>query len=453
MEIGAILVLFIFILSIVVAIYSKKKSEEYKKTMEEMRKRTEEIEKWKSDMNNRFDGIIDMEEERKRILNTISDLKNRVKEEEQNKYLLKKEQGELQKSIDLLADENNLLDFGYYEYKYNFERSELYNIQLEKVKEKLKNMIKDKTAATCATNWEVQGSKSKGKTLTNNILKLGLRAFNGESDAAIAKVKYNNIKVMEARIMKSHESINKMLSYFHCEISYSYMRLKLEELYLTHEYLNKVEEEKEEQRRIKEQMREEEKAQREFERAQLEAQKDEERAQKALEKAEEKLKNAHGAELAKLNEQIAKLKESLDEAKRNMERAKSMAQMTKSGYVYVISNVGSFGDDVYKIGMTRRLEPMDRVRELGNASVPFNFDVHAMIYAENAPELENTLHKEFYNNRVNKVNDKREFFKIDLNKIKEAAQKHKADVKFTMIAEAEQYRRTVAMEKEMGLKQ
>ena len=417
------------------------------------RVKMKKVEKWKNDMNNRFDGIIDMEEERIKIEAEISKLKAQLKEETAKKTILKEKELKIQENINLLSDEYNLLDFGFYKYKYNFERSEEYNEKLSGIKQELKDMIKDKVAATCDTDWQVQGSKSKGKTLTNNVLKLALRAFNGESDAAIAKVKYNNIKVMEARIIKSYESINKMVSYFNCVISYKYMKLKLEELYLTHEYLSKVEEEKEEQRRIKEQMREEEKAQKEFERAQIEAQKEEERAQKALEKAEEKLKNAHGAELDKLNEQIAKLKESLEEAKRNMERAKSMAQMTKSGYVYVISNIGSFGEDIYKIGMTRRLEPMDRVRELGNASVPFNFDVHAMIYTENAPELENTLHKEFYNNRVNKVNDKREFFKVDLNKIKEAAQKHKADVKFTMIAEAEQYRRTVAMEKEMGLKQ
>lgn len=416
------------------------------------RVKMKKVEKWKNDMNNRFDGIIDMEEERIKIEAEISKLKAQLKEETAKKTILEEKELKIQENINLLSDEYNLLDFGFYKYKYNFERSEEYNEKLSGIKQELKDMIKDKVAATCDTDWQVQGSKSKGKTLTNNVLKLALRAFNGESDAAIAKVKYNNIKVMEARIIKSYESINKMVSYFNCVISYKYMKLKLEELYLTHEYLSKVEEEKEEQRRIKEQMREEEKAQKEFERAQIEAQKEEERAQKALEKAEEKLKNAHGAELDKLNEQIAKLKESLEEAKRNMERAKSMAQMTKSGYVYVISNIGSFGEDIYKIGMTRRLEPMDRVRELGNASVPFNFDVHAMIYTENAPELENTLHKEFYNNRVNKVNDKREFFKVDLNKIKEAAQKHKADVKFTMIAEAEQYRRTIAMEKEMGLK-
>ena len=146
------------------------------------------------------------------------------------------------------------------------------------------------------------------------------------------------------------------------------------------------------------------------------------------------------------------MKQALIEAEKNKERAKSMAEITKSGHVYVISNIGSFGENVYKIGMTRRLEPMDRVRELGDASVPFNFDVHAMIYSKNAPELENLLHKEFYDNRVNKINDRREFFKVNLQDIKKALEKHNIQAEFTMLAEAEQYRQTLALENENSQK-
>lgn len=199
-------------------------------------------------------------------------------------------------------------------------------------------------------------------------------------------------------------------------------------------------------------MREEERAQKELEKARLEAEKEEERTRKALERAEAKLKSVHGEELAKLQEQIEALNKELEQAKSAKDRATSMAQLTKSGYVYVISNIGSFGENVYKIGMTRRLEPMDRVRELGDASVPFNFDVHAMIFSENAPELENALHKEFYDFRVNKINDRREFFRVKLEDIKRVAERYKADVKFTMIAEAEQYRQTLAIEREMNKK-
>ena len=309
-------------------------------------------------------------------------------------------------------------------------------------------MIKSKTAAICTTQWTVEGSREKGKKQTNNTLKLMIRAFNGESDSAIAKVKYSNIKVMENRIRKTFETINKLNETNRCYIAVEFLNLKLKELELNYEMAEKVQQEKEEQRRIKEQMREEEKAQREFEKAQEEARKEEERSQIALKKAEEKLKTAHGEQLNKLNAQIEKLKADLLQAQQNKERATSMAQLTKSGHVYVISNIGSFGENVYKIGMTRRLEPMDRVRELGDASVPFNFDVHAMIFSENAPELENILHKEFYNNRVNKINDRREFFRVSLNEIKKVAEKYGVKAEFTMIAEAEQYRQTLALENE-----
>lgn len=309
-------------------------------------------------------------------------------------------------------------------------------------------MIKEGKAAICTTEWTVSGSKSKGTKMTKENLKLMLRAFNGECDSAIAKVKYNNIHVMENRINKAFEVINKLNEINTSYITTIYLDLKLKELELNYELAKKIQDEKEEQRLIREQMREEEKAQREFEKVKEEAEKEEKRFKIALEKAEEKLKSAHGAQLEKLNAQVEKLKLELEEAEKNKERAMSMAQVTKRGHVYVISNIGSFGENVFKIGMTRRLDPMDRVRELGDASVPFNFDVHAMIFSENAPELENQLHKEFYDCRVNKINDRREFFRVTLDEIKKASEKFGTEAHFTLIAEAEQYRQTLAMEKE-----
>jgi hypothetical protein len=126
--------------------------------------------------------------------------------------------------------------------------------------------------------------------------------------------------------------------------------------------------------------------------------------------------------------------------------------MTKSGHIYVISNIGSFGEDVYKIGMTRRLEPMDRVKELGDASVPFEFDVHALIHSENAPELENKLHKLFDNKRVNLVNNKKEFFNITLPEIEKAVKEFYGDIEFTKMAEAKQYRETISMRQKVNVK-
>ena len=428
-------------------------------------------------LNERFKDIIDLEEEKKKVEkekenielwtkeerekrikdilnektcleNKINNLNLEIKSEKEKSLKLIDYREKLEKEISLLEEDQSLQEFGFYKPKYYYETSEKYKEEIEKINYIQKEMIKNKTAAICTTEWTVDGSRAKGKKQTDNTLKLMLRAFNGESDSAIAKVKYSNVNVMKNRIIKSFQTVNKLNETNHCYIVNEFLDLKLKELELNYEMADKVQQEKEEQRRIKEQMREEEKAQREFEKAQEEARKEEERSQIALKKAEEKLKTAHGEQLNKLNAQIEKLKADLLQAQQNKERATSMAQLTKSGHVYVISNIGSFGENVYKIGMTRRLEPMDRVRELGDASVPFNFDVHAMIFSENAPELENILHKEFYNNRVNKINDRREFFRVSLNEIKKVAEKYNVKAEFTMIAEAEQYRQTLALENE-----
>lgn len=149
-----------------------------------------------------------------------------------------------------------------------------------------------------------------------------------------------------------------------------------------------------------------------------------------------------------LQARIAELELKYQEALENSQRAISQAQLTKSGHVYVISNIGSFGENVFKIGMTRRLEPLDRIRELGDASVPFSFDVHALIYSEDAPALENELHKVFADHQVNRVNPRKEFFKVPLEIIADEVKKRNAKIEFTMLAEASEYYQSLAMEKE-----
>ncbi len=191
-------------------------------------------------------------------------------------------------------------------------------------------------------------------------------------------------------------------------------------------------------------MREEERVRREIEKAQADAEKEERQYEAALARARRELKESGDQKRAELEEKIAKLQERLDGAHTAKERAVSRAQMTKSGHVYIVSNIGSFGENVYKIGLTRRLEPADRIRELGDASVPFPFDVHAMIFSEDAPELEQTLHRAFDDRRVNLVNTRKEFFAVSLSEIESAAQEH-GTVEFTLAAEAEEYRKTQAL--------
>jgi hypothetical protein len=207
---------------------------------------------------------------------------------------------------------------------------------------------------------------------------------------------------------------------------------------------------REEQRLIKERIREEERAQREYDRAMKEAQKEEDVLRKAMDKAQREIERATSDQRAQFEAQLQELAGRLRLAEEKNQRALSMAQQTKTGHVYVISNVGSFGADVYKIGLTRRLEPLDRVRELGDASVPFEFDVHAMIPSQDAPALEFALHRQFLENQVNKVNPRKEFFRADLREIKQVVEQQGIQATWTLTAEAKEFRETQAIERSMA---
>lgn len=344
-----------------------------------------------------------------------------------------------------LDEEATLQSFGFYTPHYAFPEASRYQQELDSTRSVQSRMISDKTAAICDTQWQVGGSAREGQKMVGQYLRLMLRAFNGESDAAIAKVKYNNVLVMENRIRKAAEAINKLGGVMQCRLEPRYVALKLQELYLVHEYQEKVFAEKEEQRRIREQMREEEIALREFEKAQREAEKEEQRFAEALERARAEVEGAAGAKQEKLRLKIEELERRLTEAHDRKERAVARAQMTRSGHVYVISNIGSFGEHVYKIGMTRRLDPMDRIRELGDASVPFQFDVHAIIYADDAPALENLLHRRFGGRRINRVNERKEFFRVSIDEIADAVRENHGEIELTRLAEAEEFRKTIAL--------
>lgn len=352
--------------------------------------------------------------------------------------------------VKVYSDDFNYLDVGVYKSRYNFATSEKYQTKLESIREQIKILVKEDKALTCATAWNVGGNAKEGERVTNDLKKLALRAFNGEVDALLSTVKYSNINKYEDRITKIYESINKLTKRWTIEITQAYFNLRIEELRLVYEYQEKLYEEKEEQRRIREMMREEEKVQREIEKAKKDAEQEEARYKKALEEAQKSLEYAKDEDRIKFEEKIRELQEQLSEAHQKFERSVSMAQQTKRGYVYVISNIGSFGENVYKIGMTRRLEPMDRVKELGDASVPFEFDVHALISSENAPELENTLHKTFNKNRKNRVNERKEFFNISLEEIEKVVKTNHGEIEFTRLAEAKEYRETLAIIEQEG---
>lgn len=354
------------------------------------------------------------------------------------------ELAELRSQVELCEESLELQSFGFYQPRYGFESSERYQHHLDEVRARQKKLIKDDGATHCPADWTVDGSAAKGRKMIGEQSKLMLRAFNGEIDAAVGKVKYNNVTTLENRINKSFEAINKLGKSKQIWITREYLDAKLQELYLVHEHRVKVQEEKEEQQRIREQMREEEKAQKEIERAQKQAEKEEETAAKALEKARKELEATAGKQAAKMEELVERLEAELKDALEKKAKAIARAQLTRSGHVYVLSNIGSFGEGVFKIGMTRRLEPLDRVKELGDASVPFRFDVHAMIYSEDAPDLERTLHQHFASRRVNMINLRREYFHVTLDEIKEAIEEHYGVITMVTVPEADEYRQTLA---------
>ena len=376
---------------------------------------------------------------------TISELENQISELKKD-YTSKHGYFELlTKEIDLYEEQQEIMSYGLYKPHFDFGTSEAYKISLDNVRNREKDLVKNENAAICLSNWTVNGSITEGKKQTKHYIKLMLRAFNGECEALIADVRWNNIQKMEDRIQKAYDAINKLGETHSIEITKQYYKLKLDELRLTYEYQEKLFREKEEQKKIQEQIREEEKAQKEIEKALKETEDSEKKYNKALEQVRKEMEKAQGDDLLILQNRITQLQKELSEAQNLRQKALSMAQQTKAGHIYVISNIGSFGENIYKIGMSRRLEPMERIRELSGASVPFGFDVHAIIYSENAPELESLIHKTFDYNKINLVNSRKEFFNVAIDEIESVVKKYDSNIDIIKIPEAREFKESNAI--------
>jgi hypothetical protein len=355
-----------------------------------------------------------------------------------------------------LTDESNLRHLGFYEQRYNFTSSVTYQNALDANLAKQKEMVKSKSAATCNTQWALGGSVAEGKKHTDKLLSLMLRAFNGECESAISRLRATNYQAIEDRISRVFTAVNKLGAVQACELSPQYLELKVDELRLSYEHALKVQAEREQQRELKEQMRQEAIAARELEKAMQEAEAEEHRGQVALERARQELARAAQEQQsverqAELEAKLKEMEQQLEDAHAARERAISRAQQTKSGHVYVISNIGSFGEGIYKIGMTRRLDPMDRIWELSDASVPFDFDVHAVIYTDDAPGLESELHKSFGDRRLNLVNDRKEFFHATIEEIAEVVRERCGDIELTLVAEGSEFFQSEARRQSQGL--
>jgi hypothetical protein len=284
------------------------------------------------------------------------------------------------------------------------------------------------------TNWTVNGSLAQGRKMVNEVSKLMLRAYNADADHAVRTMRAYKLDSMLDRLDTTRRTIARLGQTMNIAVTDEYHRLRRQELELTADYLAKVEEEKERQRDLRERQREEQRAQAEFVRAQERLNLERERYAEALEKLLTRGDTAAADELRAKLEQVDSALAGVAERRANL----------RHGHVYVISNVGAFGHRMVKIGMTRRLEPMDRVRELGDASVPFRFDVHALIMSDDAVALETALHRRFADRRVNQVNAHREFFYVTPAEVRDALAELGSQylVEFNETAEAPEWRQS-----------
>lgn len=372
-----------------------------------------------------------LQDERESLVSTIASLKKEI---------------ESRKSQIIVLDDEILLEsFALYKPKFSFQTSDEYKSRLDACRENQKQLIKNGHAVEANENWTVNNSKSEGKKMVNDMKKLLLRSFNNECDYCVDNVRFNNMEVNEKRIEKSFETLNKLGSIMRARITDTYKKLKYEELYLAFEYQQKKQEEKEAQRQAREELREQQKLEQEIRQAREKIAKEKKHYAQAIRDLELKLsESTNDSDRTLISNRLEEMKSQYSELEKEEKVIDYREQNAKAGYVYIISNIGAFGENVYKIGMTRRLVPMDRIDELGDASVPFPFDVHALIFSDNAPMLEAKLHEHFHNGRINRLNDRKEFYKADIDEIERIVREnYDKVVDVVKEAPAEQYRESL----------
>ncbi|MEU6189247.1 DUF4041 domain-containing protein [Nocardia sp. NPDC047038] len=291
-----------------------------------------------------------------------------------------------------------LQEVGIYEYHHPLENADSYKQALAELRADVREAVKTSEAIVVAKKFSFNNSLAEGRRLTADLSKLMLRAYNAEAENCVRTIRAGNLDTAKRRLDKAAKDIEKIGAAMQMHVSTAYHALRVKELELTADYMMKVQEEREAAREERERLREERKVEQE-----LAAERERLEKEQAHYRAVLQRLTAAGQDTRDIEDQLTRITEAIAQ---NDYRAANI----RAGYVYVISNIGAFGPNVVKIGLTRRLEPLDRVRELGGASVPFPFDVHAVYFSDDAVTLESELHKEFASARLNHANPRREFF-------------------------------------------
>ncbi|MBL4700112.1 MAG: DUF4041 domain-containing protein [Phycisphaeraceae bacterium] len=405
----------------------------------------------------RYSGIVDIEAEeksmRKKMRKAFDLLKANLLglrddvDDVKSDYKAKHEKlQELEDALRPLEDAYSLTEKGFQEPKFQLEDHAEYVFAIKSVKEEQKEAVRSKNAVVGHTDWTVGDSKSEGRKMVGRAVRLTLRAFNNECDSRIGKINWRNINQVKDRIEASRDSLDKLNESLHVEITDEYLQLKFKEADLVNEEKIKKEQEKDQLRAVREAEREEAKAQREILAEIKRSEKLEAAKQAALDEVKARLKIASQEHRAALEAEVNELESELAAASMSKGRLLSMAEHTKIGHLYVISNRGAFGERMIKIGMTRRLEPLDRVKELGDASVPFPFDIHAMVFSEDVPRLEKELHARFDDFRVNRLNRRKEFFNVPLSDVQKELETRIPGTPFQFNAPSMEYEGSIISE-------
>ena len=423
--------------------FSMKKIEferDYEKKMDQLSKREENVNKFYDsrveEANLKYDEILKNAQEKYK----------KIEEDTEKKVI------NLEANINKLQEEYKILnnDYTYEISKFTIED----NIKSEEYKSKYNlSILREKTLTKigAALDTVYQSNNHSVKEINSDEKQL-LRCFNSEIAAILTSITIKNIDSSKKKIIRTFETLNKLFETDKVSISSNMLEIKLEQADLMYAYQYQKEQERLQQKAIREQMVEEEKVRREIEKEKAKIEKEENQFKKEITKLMGYMQKSNEAEKQLYIDKIHELEAKLKQVEADKKDVLNREQNTRAGYVYVISNIGSFGEDVYKIGMTRRLEPMDRVKELGDASVPFEFDVHAMIFSDDAPALETVLHNTFRDNQVNKVNPRKEFFRVKLSEIEKVVKENfNATVTFTKVAEAAQYRESLKLEQAVSV--
>ena len=335
-----------------------------------------------------------------------------------------------------LADTVIMVDAGLMGYAHPAQSSVALGERLDNVRSQIKSMIRNKSAINADSGFTFNGSAAKGRKFVSDMSKMMLRAYNAEAENCILTVKAGNGDAARKRLERARDQVERLGTLINLRIDRRYHSLRLEELDLALRHQNAKKAEKEAEREERARLREERKAQQEL--AQRRAKLDKER---------EHYQNVLDSLLAKgRSDEADQIRTRLDGIDEEIKKVDFRTANIRAGYVYVISNIGAFGDRMVKIGMTRRLDPMDRVRELGDASVPFGFDVHALFFSDDAVTLEADLHRRFASRRVNRINTRREFFYATPAEVRDALSQIAGNLlEFTDEPEAEQYRLSLQM--------